>query len=265
MSMSGHFAYAQARLQARLAEIPDAAQAQQTLAARDLASLLASVRATAQRRYVARLAPGMDAHELERHLRWEWMALVDEVARWQPAAWFAAVSWLRWLPSLPLLQKVARGGRPPAWARADPVTRPRHCAAVGAARYRDQCGSVARTARGTGSGRWRRARRMGARTGAHRGRTIATLRLRSSASRATSQPVTRRCASRPPATARSSNGCWRSGCCAASVATRRRPRQLSHSWASRDWACWRCAAACCVAPSSSRGRHESALRHCVLV
>jgi hypothetical protein len=119
--MSGHFAYAQTRLQARLAEIPDAGQVQQTLAARDLASLLATVRATAQRRYVARLAPGMDAHELERHLRGEWMALVDEVARWQPAAWFAAVSWLRWLPSLPLLQKVARGGRPPAWARSDPV------------------------------------------------------------------------------------------------------------------------------------------------
>jgi hypothetical protein len=121
MRVSGHFAYAQARLQARLAELPDTAQVQQNLAARDLASLLAAVRATAQRRYAARLAPGMDAHELERHLRREWMALVDEVARWQPAAWFAAVSWLRWLPSLPLLQKVARGGRPPAWARADPV------------------------------------------------------------------------------------------------------------------------------------------------
>ncbi len=121
MSVSGHFAYAQARLQARLAEMPDTAQVQQTSAARDVASLLAAVRATAQRRYVARLAPGMEAHELERHLRWEWMALVDEVARWQPAAWFAAVSWLRWLPSLPLLQKVARGGRPPAWARSDPV------------------------------------------------------------------------------------------------------------------------------------------------
>ncbi len=121
MSTSGHFAYAQARQQARLAEIPDVIQVQQMLACRDVAGLLASVRATGQRRYVARLAPGMDAHELERHLRAEWMALVDEVARWQPSAWFAAVSWLRWLPSLPLLQKIMRGGRAPAWARADPV------------------------------------------------------------------------------------------------------------------------------------------------
>ena len=121
MSAHGHAAYAQARLQARLGEMPDAAELQQTMAARDLASLLAAVRGTTQRRYAARLAPGMDPHELERHLRFEWMSLVDEVARWQPPAWFAVVSWLRWLPSLPLLQKLARGGRPPAWARADPA------------------------------------------------------------------------------------------------------------------------------------------------
>jgi hypothetical protein len=48
------------------------------------------------------------------------MALVDEVARWQPPGWIEAVRWLRWLPSLPLLQKLARGGRPPAWSRSDP-------------------------------------------------------------------------------------------------------------------------------------------------
>jgi hypothetical protein len=119
VSTHGHAAYAQTRLQARLGEMPDAAELQQTMAARDLASLLAAVRGTTQRRYAARLAPGMDPHELERHLRFEWTSLVDEVARWQPATGFAAVSWLRWLPSLPLLQKLARGGRPPAWARAD--------------------------------------------------------------------------------------------------------------------------------------------------
>jgi hypothetical protein len=89
-------------------------------AARDLAGLLAIVRATPLRRYASRLAPGLDPHELERHERGEWVALVDEIAGWQPREWRVAVRWLRWLPSLPLLQKLARGGRPAAWARNDP-------------------------------------------------------------------------------------------------------------------------------------------------
>lgn len=120
MSGAAQFAYAQARLQARLGESLSAAAQEQMDATRDLASLLAAVRSTSQRRYAARLAPGLDPHDLERHLRAEWVALVDEVARWQPREWQATVRWLAWLPSLPLLQKLARGGRPPAWARHDP-------------------------------------------------------------------------------------------------------------------------------------------------
>lgn len=117
----GSFAYSQARLQARLGQAPDPADLQRARASGDLASFLAAVRTTSQRRYAARLAPVMDPHELERHLRHEWSALVEEVTCWQPAPWQAALRWLRWLPYLPALQKLARGGRPPAWTRADPV------------------------------------------------------------------------------------------------------------------------------------------------
>jgi hypothetical protein len=120
MSPQGRFAYAQARLQARLGESATPEMTEHMHAARDLASLLAVVRTTSLRRYASRLAPGLDPHELERHLRGEWVALVDEIASWQPREWRAAVRWLRWLPSLPLLQKLARGGRPAAWARNDP-------------------------------------------------------------------------------------------------------------------------------------------------
>jgi len=118
---SGHFAYSQARLQARIGQSADPADLQRAHAARDLAAFLSAVRTTQQRRYTTRLAPGMDPHELERHLRYEWSALVDEVARWQPAPWREAIRWMRWLPYLPALQKLTRGGRPPAWTRADPV------------------------------------------------------------------------------------------------------------------------------------------------
>jgi hypothetical protein len=118
---SSHFAYSQARLQARFGQATDPAALQSAHAARDLAGFLSALRATPQRRYATRLAPGMDPHELERHLRFEWSTLVDEVARWQPTPWQEAIRWLRWLPYLPALQKLTRGGRPPAWTRADPV------------------------------------------------------------------------------------------------------------------------------------------------
>jgi hypothetical protein len=120
MSAQARFAYAQARLQARLGDSVTPEMTAQMHAARDLAGLLAVVRTTSLRRYASRLAPGLDPHELERHLRGEWIALVDEIASWQPREWRATVRWLRWLPSLPLLQKLARGGRPAAWARSDP-------------------------------------------------------------------------------------------------------------------------------------------------
>lgn len=118
---SGHFAYSQARLQARFGQSTDPAALQSASAARDLAGFLSAVRTSPLRRYTTRLAPGMDPHELERHLRFEWTALVDEVARWQPTPWQEAIRWMRWLPYLPALQKLTRGGRPPAWTRADPV------------------------------------------------------------------------------------------------------------------------------------------------
>jgi hypothetical protein len=120
MTGRGRFAYAQARLQARLGDSMTSGMTEQLHAARDLAGLLAVVRATPLRRYASRLAPGLDPHELERHLRGEWIALVDEIARWQPRKWRASVRWLSWLPSLPLLQKLARSGRPAAWSRNDP-------------------------------------------------------------------------------------------------------------------------------------------------
>jgi hypothetical protein len=118
---SGHFAYSQARLQARIGQSADPADLQRAYAARDLAGFIGAVRTTPLRRYTTRLAPGMDPHELERHLRQEWSALVDEVAHWQPARWQETIRWMRWLPYLPALQKLSRGGRPPAWTRADPV------------------------------------------------------------------------------------------------------------------------------------------------
>jgi hypothetical protein len=117
----GSFGYAQARLQARLGQRIAPEDLQRARAARDLPAYLQQVRTTPLARRVARIAPGMDVHEAERRLREEWAATVTEIARWLPGRWHAAILWLRWLPYLPALQKLARGGRAAGWTREDPV------------------------------------------------------------------------------------------------------------------------------------------------
>lgn len=82
----------------------------------------------------------MDVHEVERRLRVHWLALVDEIAAWQPAAWRDAIAWLRWLPYLPALEKLARAGKPPNWMRGDPVL-----GVIVAEDPRQRAGSLART------------------------------------------------------------------------------------------------------------------------
>lgn len=118
------FAYSQARLQARLGARATDADLRRFRSARDVATLLQQVRSTSLARYVGRLAAGLPPHEMERRMRAEWTALVDEVAAWQPEPWREPVRWLRWLPWLPALQKLGRGGRAPAWTREDPVLGP---------------------------------------------------------------------------------------------------------------------------------------------
>ena len=116
---AGRFAYAQARIQARLGQRITALDLQRARAARDLPAYLQQVRSTSLARHVARIAPDTDVHEIERRMREQWGTTVEEVARWQAGAWRPATLWLRWLPYLPALQKLARGGRAPAWTRED--------------------------------------------------------------------------------------------------------------------------------------------------
>jgi hypothetical protein len=75
-------------------------------------------------RWTGRLAARPTVHEIERRLREEWLHAVDEATAWQPEDWRAATRWMRWIVFLPALQKLARGGRAPAWMRADTVLGP---------------------------------------------------------------------------------------------------------------------------------------------
>mgnify|MGYP001031149648 CR=1 FL=1 len=118
------YAYAQARLQSRFGERPHTSDWQHLEATRDVGAVLQVVRAGRLARWTARITSRPGVHELERRLREEWMRAVDEVASWQPEQWREGTRWMRWITYLPSLQKLARGGRAPAWMRADPVLGP---------------------------------------------------------------------------------------------------------------------------------------------
>lgn len=118
------FAFAQARLQARYGDRPSAAVWSHAEASGDLATLLQLVRGTALARWTGRLGEQPRVHFIESRLRAEWQRDVAEVAGWQPPPWQAAVEWLRWLPFLPPLQKLARGGHPQSWMRDDSILGP---------------------------------------------------------------------------------------------------------------------------------------------
>jgi hypothetical protein len=119
---------------------PAAADWQQFEATRDLGAVLQLLRDGPLGRWTSRMAGRPGVHEIERRLREAWLDAVDEVAGWQPEPWREAVRWLRWIVFLPALQKLARGGRAPAWMRADSTLGP-----IVACEPRERASALART------------------------------------------------------------------------------------------------------------------------
>jgi hypothetical protein len=111
-------------MQSRFGERPHSSDWQHLESTRDLGAVLQVIRAGRLARWTAGIPTRPGVHELERRLREEWLQAVDEVASWQPGPWREGTRWMRWITYLPALQKLARGGRTPAWMRADPVLGP---------------------------------------------------------------------------------------------------------------------------------------------
>lgn len=115
------FAFAQARLQARHGERLTEADWRALEGAHSLGRYLEHARATALKRFVARIGADMDAHEIERELRAQARDYVDEVAAWAPQRWRAAIGWLRALPDAPLVDGLRQGAPARGWMGADPT------------------------------------------------------------------------------------------------------------------------------------------------
>ncbi len=113
--------YAYARACARLAQRPDERLWAQLHSARSVGAALEAVRASAAAAYVSGVTWPAPLADLELAFRQQWRTRVEELARWAPDAWRAALRWTAHLVDLPVLVHLA-GNEPPApWIAADPV------------------------------------------------------------------------------------------------------------------------------------------------
>jgi hypothetical protein len=120
---AGSLELAHARVLARHGERLTSADWRRIEATRDWAPALEVARATALRPWLDGITVDSGVAQIEGTLRRHWRRGVAEAAEWMPAPWQAAVRWCAWLPDLPLLQHLARGGEPPRWMQEDDAWR----------------------------------------------------------------------------------------------------------------------------------------------
>lgn len=117
------FAYAQARLQARLGARPATAVWDRLHTLGDLSAWIEQARATPLGHWLASVSASSPPHEIERLLRAHFRRLIDDVARWMPSPWRPAVQWTAIVPDLPALAYLLRGGAALDWMREEPALR----------------------------------------------------------------------------------------------------------------------------------------------
>lgn len=121
MKTTAHFAYVQARLQARHGQRPDEGIWLQLEGIGDLANYLHVVRRSSLRQWVLGMDGSRDSHGIEQLLRSRFRNYVDEVAGWLPPDWIESARWVRRLPDLPALQYLLAGNTAPDWMLKDPM------------------------------------------------------------------------------------------------------------------------------------------------
>ncbi len=98
------FAFAQVRMQARLAERPTSVEWQMIETGRDFAQSLDATTRTSLVPFVTRLGRESDEASIEKALRQSWADLVAEAASWVPKKWRPALLWITALPHLRLVE-----------------------------------------------------------------------------------------------------------------------------------------------------------------
>ncbi|MFN3565096.1 MAG: hypothetical protein ACK4V1_03810, partial [Burkholderiaceae bacterium] len=116
--------YAHARASARLAQRPDDRLWTQIGSARSVGAALEAVRSGPAAAYASGVTWPAPLADVELAFRQHWRTRVDEVARWAPDAWRAALRWTAYLIDLPALVHLLGEEPMPPWVGADPVLAP---------------------------------------------------------------------------------------------------------------------------------------------
>lgn len=115
MVRTAHYAYTQARLQARHGMRLDASDWHRLEAQQSLANYLHIARQTTARPWVLGLHVTDSIHTMEHLLSTQFRQYITLVANWLPAAWRPAVRWVAVLDDLPAIQHLLHGEEPPVW------------------------------------------------------------------------------------------------------------------------------------------------------
>lgn len=113
--------YAQARMQARHGQRPTPAMWEALAATAAYRAYLEQARAAGLRPWLHNLSAISPPHDIDRLLRAALCARIEEVARWLPRRWRAAVHWTAVLADVPALAHLLGGGESCDWMREDPV------------------------------------------------------------------------------------------------------------------------------------------------
>lgn len=112
-----NFAYAQARLHARLEGRLSETDWQTLAGSRNFGNCLDVINQTAAANVTSRLDRTNSVHAVERVLREEWSAIVKEIADWLPERWRHATRWLMVLPHLRRFEYSSGNDDTPRWLR----------------------------------------------------------------------------------------------------------------------------------------------------
>jgi hypothetical protein len=122
MNAAPRLAYAQARVQARLADLPAEQEWERLASARTLSAYLEEARSTGFAGWVRAFSGLSQPHDLERGCLTIARESVRITADWAPAGWRPAIEWLVWLPTVSVLEHLARDLPLPEWVAAnDPL------------------------------------------------------------------------------------------------------------------------------------------------
>jgi len=124
MNSKAHFAYVQARLQARHGARPKEGEWRRLHSIGDLGNYLQVAQRGSLKYWVVGMNATTNVHDIELTLRHRYRSYIDDLSRWLGNDWRTAILWLKRLIDLPALNHLLAGQSINNWMLDDPELKP---------------------------------------------------------------------------------------------------------------------------------------------